>query len=358
MSKYLVVATLVVVAAGCAFVGFGRDAPIRDARIPNDRVPNEHISASSGNAAKSNVDSGLDAESDHATDSPFSLSTAAEESPDAVTKSPPSQFVGPAVTTVPVVDAAAGDAAAYEIGQQSLSDADFRSTVQQLRSDAALLAATMDEFRSETDPQRLNRLAQLLGEVDSPELTPLASELIYSGNVNSQMAGLDLLRRIQPRDAGARDVVVNVLSSQSNPDVLVAALNVLATPGQVNAEQRQTMLNQITPLVNDVSPRVRQRALSTLSKWTNDASLTPTLLSGLTDPDPNVRQTAAYAFVNYPYPDADVSQALLTLLENSDNTKRARRGAALALHGMNLNNQEQQRLLIGERLLNRRSVVK
>jgi DNA-binding response OmpR family regulator len=244
--------------------------------------------------------------------------------------------------------------AAYEIARTAISDAEFERLAQLLRNDPALFQNLLEEFRLEVDAERLSRLTLLLAEVGGDELTLLASDMVYSGDNTSQLAGLELLRRIQADDPAARDIIITMLSGETNTDTLVAALNAVSTPGIANPAQTQSLVDQVKPLASHENVQVRRNSLTILSRWANDASVTPQLRAGLADTDPGIRSTATYAFVDYPFVTHEVKRDLLAVLENGEESRRIRSGAMLALQSMELDTQQQSRLERAIRQLNTR----
>ena len=123
-------------------------------------------------------------------------------------------------------DTANIDQAAYSLdvatlGHSTLSDDELLQLIDALRGDSALLQQLIDEFRQETNVERRIALSRLLGEVGGDDVTLTASELIYSGDVESRRLGLELLQQIQPGNANARDIASSLLATEIEPTILV-----------------------------------------------------------------------------------------------------------------------------------------
>ncbi len=233
---------------------------------------------------------------------------------------------------------------AYDLGATDLSDEQILDFTLRLKTDAAFLQAAGDEFRAETDPDRLKRLAFLLGEAQDPSLTPIASDMVYSGNRESQLAGLDLLRRLQPFDSSARDVVMNILTTDADPEVMVGTLNVLTLPSEASDAEKQSIVDHVLPLTTNNSAAVRQRSISMISKWSSDETAMDVLAAGLNDAEESVRSTAAYATLNLDNPSPAIIEALFAVLENQNELPRARKGARQSLQGKALSENNMLRL--------------
>ena len=285
-----------------------------------------------------------------AAESPFATAGPAADAVDARRAVPAEPAVpAPAPTTV---DDSPVDLAS--LGREPIGDDEFERLAARLRDDPALLAALIDEVRSETDPVRLERLLRLLGDVDDPAVTALATELVYSGDDASRTLGLDLMKRIGGADAGVVSAVSGLLSTEVDGEVLVPALTALARPGRVGGAEADALAGQVALLTGHEDPAVRRTSLDILSRWSDDATYTPQLLAGLDDPDPTVRRTAAFAFVGHADDSDEVRRALFAVAEDDASEEAPRRGAILALRGMPVGDDERARIDAIERRLDTR----
>ncbi len=242
----------------------------------------------------------------------------------------------------------------YALGRKNFSDDEFNALVERLRADPVLLQSLLDEFRQETDPERLRRLSQLLGDVGGPDVTAAASELVFSGDPDSRAIGLELLKHVQPGNADAREIVSGILATEIEASTLVDTLNAIAVPGAVDADARAGLAEQVALLTSHDDPAVRRSSLDILSRWTDDPRHTPVLLNGLTDTDSSVRETAAYSLVGHEDASEEVILNLLYVVENEQEAEQTRRGAILALRGMPISDTQHQQLIALEKLLDRR----
>jgi len=233
---------------------------------------------------------------------------------------------------------------AYELGKTSLSDAQILDYINRLKTDPAFVDAVANEFRSETDPDRLRRLSYLLGQVQDPSLTVVANDMVYSSNRESQLAGLELLKYLQPHAPEARDAVKNILSSDADPEMLVRTINVLALPAEATESDRQSMVSHLSPLTSDSSPLVRQSSMSMIALWASDTDANDVLVSGLRDEDESVRKAVAYATIKTQDASPELIEALLTVLEDPNELPSARSGAKLSLSKKQLSETDRLRL--------------
>ena len=242
----------------------------------------------------------------------------------------------------------------YNLGRSNISDADFKSLAERLNADPDFLQAIINEFRLETDTARLRRLAQLLGDVNVPEVTALASELIFSGDPATRKVGLELLKYIQPGNSEAQALVSGLLATEYEADVLVDTLTALAVPGTVDDQTRVGMSEQVALLAAHPDASVRRSSIDILSRWTNDPAHTPIIVNGLQDEDRSVRQTSAYALVGHEDQSYEVIESLMAVAANTDEVERVRRGSILALKGMAIDDATRQRVAAIELQLNTR----
>ena len=254
-----------------------------------------------------------------------------------------------AIINSPGVDAAA-------VAVEPLTDEEFLRLEQQIKTDRQLRMQLLDEFRYNTDPARAKQLAALLGPYDDPAIVQTASELAYSGDLQSQIAGLDLLARVQTRNDEARNVAIDLLSSGNDPTLLVATMNVLATPARAATPgQRQLLNDNLGNLANHYDPKVRGQSLALIGRWDKNSAVARESLSrGLTDSDAAVRSRAAFAIKNIRNPDANMITGLLALAENTDDKKSARFAALSALEKMQLTGINLRRYNLAKRNINRR----
>ena len=245
------------------------------------------------------------------------------------------------------------------LGYEPLSDEAFKQIQNRLRTEPDYLTSVLTALRSNTDPNRAKQLAALLADIDDPRVYETATELAYSGDRASQLAGLDLLSRIQTRSSDARDVAIQLLGTESNPEILVATMNVIATPAaSATQEQQQLIADNLFLLSNHHVPEVRAHSLSVLGQWEkNNPSVTEALSSALQDTDAHVRARAVYALNGTANIDETLTENLLLVLENTDESKSTREAAMLILQDQALGGSNLRRFTMGQRNLRTRELV-
>ncbi|MFK7852886.1 MAG: HEAT repeat domain-containing protein [Granulosicoccus sp.] len=254
---------------------------------------------------------------------------------------------GASATQLPALDIAS-------LGRSALSDSAFLELADRLRAEPQLLLQLIDEFRQETDLERLAQLSRLLGEVGGTEVTLAASELIFSGDPQSRDIGLELLQQVQPGNDDARDIVSGLLTTEVEPEVLVSTLTTLSSPGKIDDAVRANLSEQVAYLTQHDDASVRAISINILSRWTTDSRYTSVLIDGLDDSTDFVRKSAAYALVDHEDPSPEVMDSLFIVLNNEQEQEPVRRAAILALRGMELSDAQRSHVRAIERKLDTR----
>lgn len=227
---------------------------------------------------------------------------------------------------------------AWEVAQEPMLDEEYYRIVEILNSNPDFLMAVIAEFQGESDLRRLAKLAELLGEVENPEITTTAINMLASGNASSKKAAFKLLGNIQHRDINAQQAILQSISSSTNAVMLVSALNALSVADRSIAINRRTdITNRITPLIQHEDTDVRRHGYITLFRWAADMEqLLPRLTTGLRDSDEQIRRITALSFAEFPQADEQIKLELFTMLNNPAESDRNRNAAASALKRLDL----------------------
>ena len=230
-----------------------------------------------------------------------------------------------------------------EIGLSPLSDDDYHDLQFRLHNDSALLSGIVEEYRSNTNPRRASQLASLLGEHNVPSVLDVASELVYSGDPTSQTLGLDLLSYLQPQNSVAREIAIDLLTSDLQPALLVSAMNVLATPSDnATYAQKERILTNTSLLADHPSVKVRSHSIELLGRWDQKAGI-DVLSNAISDPHPQVRARAVSALHGLSHPGEFLISKLLSVAENTAEQKTIRQSALYTLQDMPLSAENQLR---------------
>ena len=240
-----------------------------------------------------------------------------------------------------------------------LTDEEFSDLENRIRRDPSLLTDILAEYRYNTDPERAKRLAALIGKLKDPKILATATELAYSSDPQSKKNGLELLSRIQPHNSEARDISIELLGIESDPDFLVSTMNVLATPGtNASDAQKQLLLDNMALLSTHQEESVRAHSIALLGRWAkDDLAVTNTLTAALSDSSAHVRARAASALNGTGNSSDQVIYGLLAVLENPDEVKTTRQTAMLALQRLSLPQSLQNRFLAGQLAIRTRQIT-
>ena len=217
------------------------------------------------------------------------------------------------------------------IAHERMSDGDFNNLVANLDSDPAMLPLLLEEFRNNSDPDRARRIAQLMENRQDSRITELGEQMVYSGDPESQKAGLALLGTQQGSDSRALDVVVDIIDLEENPDVLTSALNALAKPGRAEPEQKERVVDQFKSRVTHGDPIVRRHSLTLLSRWSGESDMNDVYLTGLEDQDERVRTGALFALKSSKHPSEQTRQAFIRVIQDVNENRLLRLNALSGL---------------------------
>ncbi len=227
------------------------------------------------------------------------------------------------------------------LGDNPLSDDELKRLADALANDPALREQLLAEFRANTDPERVRVLVWLIGQFGEEQATQIGGELIFSGDPVSQQAGLTLLGELQPRVDAAREMVASLVMIEPNTEVLVSALDALARPGELPQGSQEQLTNRFVELSTHDDTRMRARAVALLGRWSADANVTGTLVDSTRDTQADVRRNAVYALAQLSSRTTATRDALLAVIQNSDEVAETRQGAINAIKKYSLDSDQQ-----------------
>lgn len=222
----------------------------------------------------------------------------------------------------------------------SLSDGDFNNLVADLALDPSLLPKLLEEYRSNTDPDRASRMAQVLKSRQDPRITVLGQEMVYSGDPQSQQAGFALLGGQQGNDPNALETVVEMIEIESNTQVLRSAMGALSIPGKTQDEQQERVLDQFSSKANHDDPMVRRLSLSLMSRWEGEGDMNEYYVSGLSDVDERVRTGALFSLKASNHQSEEARQALINVAQDTSAGRLLRLNAVSLLKRYGFSEQE------------------
>lgn len=182
--------------------------------------------------------------------------------------------------------------------------------LQYLSTGDAALARLLQKFRTTGNDAFASLLAVALGMTRHPEVERVAIELALVGATdNKRLAGLELLDRLDTASPSAIRALVKILTSETDPEVLGAAVYALHRDA-VPPSEIESITSSLKNLMSNSDPEVRRRASIALAQWARDeADLTP-IVTALSDSSPDVRAGAAFALSESRVTSAAAARAL------------------------------------------------
>lgn len=230
-----------------------------------------------------------------------------------------------------------------QLGYESLNEDDSNNLVAELQTNPKLLKQLLDEFRTVASPERAIRLTRWLQRVQSKEITAVGKEMAYADSLMTRQAGLNLLGGQQPHSTNARNIIAQLLEHENDPAVQISALNALAIPGPTEPELRARLMKQFEALTTSLDPVVKHHSLSMMSRWGETQNLNEFYLQGLTDTDERVRTVALLSLTGTNYRDANAKNALLRVIEDTNESVLTRNNALFGLQDFGMTSKEHYR---------------
>ena len=206
---------------------------------------------------------------------------------------------------------------------------DFRAL---LEKDPDQRRAAVELFRVEGSADVLELLAMIFGRANLPDLKEAMMQVAQSDTSPARreqaLAALGFYE-----SADVVPVALGIIRSETDPAIQAKAVEALPDipPNDVPAAQRAEVAGHLARLAQSPDVNLRIMAVRTLGDW-SDESYTPTLLSGLKDPEMTVRATAAFALSLRAERSPPAKEALLRVLQDSSEHIQVRGSAADALH--------------------------
>lgn len=204
-----------------------------------------------------------------------------------------------------------------------------------LATDPGALARALESFRGLTDAGDLEALGLVLGRIADPAVEDVALELARGDDLRARrIAALDVLDALDA--PAARPVVLDVLTSERDPDLRRAALRALPDPAGASLDDAAGVVAALVRIVaEDLDPDLRRRAAIDLGGWhRHEADLHPLLEALARDPDPEVRSAAAFGLEAARRRTPEIVAALVTAMGRADEEPLVRENCWRALSAL------------------------
>lgn len=195
----------------------------------------------------------------------------------------------------------------------------------------AALARLLHKFRATPNDAFASLLAVALGMIRHPEVERTAIELALAGPTDrKRLAGLELLDRLDTASPAATRAVVKILSSETDPEILGAAVYALHRDA-VPPSDLESITASLKVLMSNADPEVRRRASIALAQWARDETDLNSVVAALSDSSAHVRAGAAFALSESRVTSAAAARALAERVADPDEDWGVREQAWLAL---------------------------
>ena len=178
--------------------------------------------------------------------------------------------------------------------------------------------------------ENLFRLKTLLGNADSPEGLPVAQALLRDADPAMRELGVDILTGRSLTDPAVHRIVVQTLSNEVEPRVLVRLLNNLDAPIDAYGND-PAMTDSLHALLRHDNADVRSQTVLQLLQWDDYGTLEGYLYQALNDVSGEVRLSAATVISLIDTRSTTLKGALLALRDNPQESRDIHESVVAAL---------------------------
>lgn len=164
-------------------------------------------------------------------------------------------------------------------------------------TDPAALRALIQQYETEKDTEAQKKLKLVLATINKPEVIGLADQLISDNNPDKRLDGLELIQHLRASSPAIRSTVMQTLSMEQSPTVLVQAMLALQ-PAAVSSSEEQQIVSQLANLSENTNASVRRQSILSLGLWDNSGQAIDRLKQATADQAPEVRQAAQMALAS------------------------------------------------------------
>jgi len=184
----------------------------------------------------------------------------------------------------------------------------------------------------------LNLLLESALVVGEDELEQLTVEMISSGQYDHENGVYQLSRELGVRDQASRDSLLGKLPTLSEPQKISAVIDSIV-PQIVSADERQSVVAEISPYLGSSDDQVRSAAVKALGSWGGQEQA-PIINNALSDHAGDVRHAGAVAALRSNVRSGDVRSSLLALMNDQSEELDIRQQAFYALSNYSLEGRE------------------
>ena len=211
-----------------------------------------------------------------------------------------------------------------------------------LDTDPMATRQVLDAFIRSPDSEMGQMLSSVLGLFKDAEIESAAMQLAGSGiNADQRIAGLSLLRRLDIDNQASRQVVVKIIDTETDPEVVNAALYALK-PTVASKQEAQKVLHALQRHLSSDDPETRRRSVIAYADWATGASNTQAIVNALYDDSVDVRAGAAFALSRSKHRSESIRDALIAKISDGNEDWTVRDQAWQAVQSFELDDESRR----------------
>jgi hypothetical protein len=207
------------------------------------------------------------------------------------------------------------------------------------QSNPVALRSLLQRYDSAQTAHARDLLKSILSTVQAPDVIAFSMRLANSSNAAERKFGFEMLQSVAPDSPEVRTIARRTLASEQAPEVLVQALAALKS-GATEPEEADQVVAQLTSLARHADPAVRSASIAQLGQWDKKGEGAERLSQALADSAPQVRQAAIFAIAQNGVRSEAIKSALMTLLNNPQESREVRGSALQVLERFSLSKEE------------------
>ncbi|MBU2705038.1 hypothetical protein KCM76_03540 [Zooshikella marina] len=217
----------------------------------------------------------------------------------------------------------------------------LQSLLENAEQDASALSSIIDNYRLDPNSEMGTHLQSVLAEIKDPEVEAAAIDLVKSGGLENQIAGLDLLAQLNIPSESTYNLTRDILAANDNPEVLMSALNAMPVI-PLPAQDAQEAMQQLSTLArSSADSGVRSASIFKIGQWAKDEhDLSPVVGILQKSNDPDDRISAIMAIQESNVVSDQLRYTLAQLMSNKKELWEVRRMAAESLTRFKMSSKE------------------
>jgi hypothetical protein len=217
------------------------------------------------------------------------------------------------------------------------------------KDDPAVMKQLMQGYDKQTNSQTRQLIVSLLSSVEKPEVLAFSKRLSLSSDMDERKDGFAMLQNRSGDSPEVRAIILQGLSGEKTPEVIMLALGALKPPGSDGNNPSQTNMQvpdaaaivaQLQKLSTNADADIRLQSILQLAEWDKSGSSQAQWSQALRDQSPQVRQAAVTAIAQSGIQSEAVKAALLGVANNPEENKDVRGAALQVLERFTLSKEE------------------